>query len=208
MVRLMEVALQGLINEICLPYLDDIAVWSNGTGPTLAIRLEKSFYQLLQRLDLVFKRLILESMTCKATKCSLFTTLTTYLGHVLSRRGLEMCPPDKVAAVRNWAPESINSLDKVRSFLGLCGYYRRFVKGFAVIAAPLTTLTKKDCMVEEQLKTAACQDAIVALKLVITTDRSSRRPVATATSSLRQTQHRPLDSVASRANSTMKGTSA
>ena len=155
MVRLMEVALQGLINEICLPYLDDIAVWSSGTGPTLAIRLEQSFHQLLHRLDLVFERLIWAGMTCKATKCSLFTTLATYLGHVVSRRGLEMCA-DKVATVRDWAPELINSLDKVRSFLGLCGYYRRFVKGFAVIAAPLMSLTKKDCMVEEQLKTAAC----------------------------------------------------
>jgi len=137
----MDAVLQGLAWEIRMPYLDDIGIWSTGTGSTLEERVDASFEQMLHRLDLVLERLRWAGLSCKASKCMLFAIKGEYLGHVVSRRGLEM-DPKKVEAVRSIDPRHINSLEKVRSFLGLCSYYRRFIKGFAHIAAPLTDLTR------------------------------------------------------------------
>ena len=75
-----------------MPYLDDISIWSNGTGGTVEERIEQSFEQMLHRLDLVLERLIWANLTCKATKCLLFAILAEYLGHIISRKGLEMAP--------------------------------------------------------------------------------------------------------------------
>ena len=172
--RLMDAVLQGLAWEICMPYLDDIGIWSNGVGDTLDERLEKSFEQMLHRLDLILERLIWAGLTCKATKCKLFAISAEYLGHIISRLGLEMAP-GKISAVRDTDPKSINSLEKLRSFLGLCSYYRRFIKGFLVIATPLTDLTKKDVNVEAALATEPCQHALRTLILAITS-----APVLTA----------------------------
>ena len=67
------------------------------------------------------------------------------MGHVVSDQGVEV-DPRKTEAVKNW-PKSLTLTD-IRSFLGLAGYYSRFVEGFSSIAAPLTTLTKKKCKFE------------------------------------------------------------
>jgi len=129
MCRLMDAVLQGLAWEICMPYLDNIGIWSNGVGDTPDERLEKSFEQMLHRLDLILERLIWAGLTCKATKCKLFAISAEYLGHIISRLGLKMAP-GKISAVRDTDPKSINSLEKLRSFLGLCSYYRRSSKAF------------------------------------------------------------------------------
>jgi len=64
-----------------------------------------------------------------------------YLGHLVSEKGVEPVPA-KVAAVQQWpTPQSTRAL---QGFLGLSGFYRRFIKGYATIAAPLTTLLAKD----------------------------------------------------------------
>jgi hypothetical protein len=169
MCRLMDAVLQGLAWEMCMPYLDDIGIWSNGTGATLEERLEKSFEQMLHRLDLILERLIWAGLTCKATKCVLFATSAEYLGHIISRLGLSMAP-SKIEAVSKTDITSISSIDKVRSFLGLCSYYRRFIKGFSVMATPLTDLTKKDVDVEKEVQSEACQNAIRALIKAITSE--------------------------------------
>ena len=82
--RLMESTLQGLAWEICLPYLDDIAVWSSGSTP------EQAFQQGLDRLDLVLERLEWAGLTCKPPKCSLFARSVEYLGHVRSAEGVSL----------------------------------------------------------------------------------------------------------------------
>ncbi|KAL5544752.1 hypothetical protein UlMin_008536 [Ulmus minor] len=64
-----------------------------------------------------------------------------FLGHVISKNGISV-DPTKIEAVSKWsAPTNVS---EIRSFLGLAGYYRRFVEGFSSLAAPLTALTKKD----------------------------------------------------------------
>ena len=77
----------------------------------------------------------------KASKCVLFATKAEYLGHIVSREGLRM-DPKKISAVKDMDPTNINTVTKIRSFLGMCSYYRRFIEGFSRIATPLTDLTK------------------------------------------------------------------
>ena len=64
-----------------------------------------------------------------------------FLGHIVSTEGVSV-DPQKVEAILNWKPPK--SVTEIRSFLGLAGYYRKFVEGFSRIAAPLTKLTRKD----------------------------------------------------------------
>ena len=74
------------------------------------------------------------------SKCEFFKHEVQFLGHIVGKGSVKMCP-DKLDAIRTWpTPTNIHEL---RSFLGMCGYYRKFVKGFSEIAAPLFDLTKE-----------------------------------------------------------------
>jgi len=76
----------------------------------------------------------------KPFKCVLFKTEIQYLRHLVSEAGINPMP-DRIKALKDWPTQ--NCLTDVRAFLGLASYYRKFVRGFATIAEPLTTLTKK-----------------------------------------------------------------
>ena len=97
---------------------------------------------MMHRLELVLERLgsmgrnIGQGKQVHTLRC-----LAPYLGHIISCSGLEM-DPAKVQKIFDINPVEICSIDKVRSFLGLCSYYRRFIKGFSRITAVLTDLTK------------------------------------------------------------------
>ena len=169
MCRLMDAALQGLAWETCMPYLDDVGVWSTGKGATPEEREASSFEQMLQRLGGVFERLKWAGLSMKASKCTLFATSAEYLGHVISRDGLHM-DPKKISAVKEIDPTSINTVTKVRSFLGLCSYYRRFIKGFSRTAACLHDLTKDGVDIAVLSQSQKCQEAIKALIASITSE--------------------------------------
>ena len=74
-------------------------------------------------------------MYAKFKKCELWLEKVSFLGHVVSQEGISI-DPTKVEAVNNWSRPT--SVTEIRSFLGLAGYYRRFVEGFSKIAMPLT----------------------------------------------------------------------
>lgn len=144
--RLMERVLSGMQWEICLVYLDDIIVMAN------------SFEQQLERLEKVFGRLREAGLKLKAKKCNFFQTEVLYLGHLVTSAGLAT-DPDKVEKVKSWpVPRTVK---EVRSFLGLAGYYRRFIQNFSVIASPLHKMTQKDVRFKW---TSACQEAFESLK--------------------------------------------
>ena len=114
---------------ICLVYLDDLIVFS------------KTFDEAVERLDTVFQCLVDAGLKLNPGKCCLFQKKVQYLGFEVSEEGIDTCK-SKVKAVVDWPVPK--NLTEVRSFLGTCSYYRKFVKDFAQIAKPLFFLTEKN----------------------------------------------------------------
>jgi hypothetical protein len=126
--ELMNIVMKGF-EEFTSFYLDDIIIFS------------KSPEEHLHHLKLVLDRLREHELYCQKDKCAFLLEKVDFLGHVITSTGLAM-DDRKVAAVKEW-PAPLNVRD-VKGFLGLVGYYRKFVKGFSEIARPLTELTGKD----------------------------------------------------------------
>lgn len=106
----------------------------------------------------MFQRLRTARLTLRGTKCHIGLSEVTYLGHVFSESGMK--PDDtKLKVVRNWPPPT--DVTAVRQFLGLASYYRRYIPGFASIAAPLHSLTQKGVSF---VWTSECQQSFDALK--------------------------------------------
>jgi hypothetical protein len=146
----MDTTMLGLNFKICLVYLDDIILQS----PCVKTHLE--------RLRMLLQRLHDANLKLKPSKCRLFQTAVSFLGYVVSADGIST-DPRKIEAVQQWTQP--NRLRHVRSFLGLCSYYRRFVPDFSTIAAPLHALTQKG---RAFVWTAECQTAFDELKRRLT----------------------------------------
>ena len=125
----MESVLRGLARSVCLVYLDDVQV------------IGRTVEEHNRNLTRVQERIREAGLRLKPRKCKFSQELVTYLGHVVSARGVET-DPEKLKAVRDY-PEPTN-VKSLRSFLGLASYYRRFVPGFSAVAGPLHSLTCGD----------------------------------------------------------------
>ncbi|KAJ0888622.1 putative nucleotidyltransferase, Ribonuclease H [Helianthus annuus] len=134
-------AFMDMINRICKPYLDksivvfidDILVYSKSK--------EEHAAHLHTLLDLLRK----EKLYAKFSKCEFWLQEVQFLGHLVNHEGIHV-DPTKIGAITKWkVPESPT---EVRSFLGLAGYYRQFIRDFSRIAIPLTKLTCKSVKFE------------------------------------------------------------
>ncbi|PRQ45918.1 putative nucleotidyltransferase, Ribonuclease H [Rosa chinensis] len=129
-------AFMDLMNRVFCPYLDrfvivfidDILVYSKDNS------------QHAKHLRIVLRTLREAQLYAKFNKCEFWLNSIGFLGHVVSAEGISV-DPQKVVAVLNW--ERPTTVTEIRSFLGLAGYYRRFVQDFSKIATPLTRLTRK-----------------------------------------------------------------
>ena len=121
-----------------------------------------SVEQGLERLSHVLARLRDANLKLKPSKCSLFRQSVTFLGHVVSHSGIST-DPLKIEAVRDRPIPA--SAKQVRSFLGLCSYYRKFIHCFADIARPIHKFTEKDSAFNW---TPECQEAFQKLKTALT----------------------------------------
>ena len=149
--RLMNTVLTGLQGLQCLVYLDDIVIY----GATLKEHNE--------RLTAVFRRLRQNNLKLQPNKCEFLRKEVMYLGHVITEDGIRPVPT-KLRAVRDF-PVSKKVKD-IQSFIGLAGYYRKFIPDFSKIAKPLTILTKKS---ESFVWGAEQQNAFQMLKEKLTT---------------------------------------
>ena len=112
---------------------------------------------------MVLQTLREHQLYAKFSKCEFWLPSVAFLGHVVSKEGISV-DPKKVEAVQNWPRPT--TVTEIRSFLGLAGYYRRFVKDFSRIAAPLTKLTQKNV---KFVWSEQCEESFQRLKECLTT---------------------------------------
>ncbi|GJX08416.1 putative reverse transcriptase domain-containing protein [Tanacetum coccineum] len=125
-----------LMNRVCKPYLDkfvivfidDILIYS------------KNKQEHEEHLKLILELLKKEELYAKFSKCEFWIPKVQFLGHVIDSQGIHV-DPAKIESIKDWA--SPKSPTEIRQFLGLAGYYRRFIEGFSKIAKPMTKLTQK-----------------------------------------------------------------
>ena len=126
---LMNKDFQPYLDRFFIVFIEDILVYSG------------SLEEHSEHLRIVLQTLRERQLYAKFSKCQFWLDKVAFLGHVISAEGVSV-DPQKIEAVVNWKPPK--NVSEVRSFLGLAGYYRKFVEGFSKIAAPLTKLIRKD----------------------------------------------------------------
>ena len=120
----MERYLAGLSLKICLVYLDGVIVFGN------------AFEETLKRLEIVLKRLGDFGLRLKASKCKLFHTELSYLGHIVSQLGISP-DPDKIKALQEWLQHLPKNASELQIFLGFAGYYSHLWTGSHRPLSPL-----------------------------------------------------------------------
>lgn len=170
--RLMDNILKGLLEDTCMVYLDDIIVYS------------VSLQEHLEKLVKVFDRLKNANFKVKLEKCDFLKKELKYLGHLITENGVKPNPEKIDAIIRYPIPKSAK---EIKAFLGLVGYYRKFIRDFAGITKPLTQCLKKGAKIEinkdfidafEKCKTLLVNEPILQYpdfrkEFIITTDASN-----------------------------------
>ena len=162
--RLMDTVLRGT-EKFTGVYLDDVVICSN------------NWAEHLDHIAEVFKRLQEAGLTVKLKKCTFGAQECTYLGHRIGRGGVQP-ETSKVAAIREMARPRTKK--DVRTFLGMTGYYRRFIKNYASVAEPLTELTRKQ-QPEQVEWNERTEHAFQRLKDTLTSAKLMKNPDFTQT---------------------------
>ncbi|XP_027905592.1 uncharacterized protein LOC114165124 [Vigna unguiculata] len=144
------------LRRFVIVFFDDILIYS------------KSLEEHRSHLDIVFQCLISNQFFLKKSKCLFGQHSINYLGYIISRNGVGP-NPEKIRAMQGWLTPS--SLKQLRGFLGLTCFYRKFIRHYASITAPLTNLLKKDAFVWsneaqlafDELKIVMSQAPVLAL---------------------------------------------
>lgn len=201
--RIMDNILRGIQNETCLVYLDDIVIFST------------SLQEHLERLRAVFDRLRKANFKIQLDKSEFLRKEVSYLGHVITPNGVKP-NADKIDAIKKFPIPKTQK--EIKSFLGLVGYYRKFIKDFAKITKPLTKCLKKNSSIkhDEEFVSAfnTCKTLLInapilqypdfSKKFILTTDASSvaigailsqgpigqDRPIAFASRTLNESEQR------------------
>eukprot|EP00267_Zea_mays_P041848 XP_020393779.1 uncharacterized protein LOC103628713 [Zea mays] len=155
--KAMNHTLAPLLRKCALVFFDDILVYS------------ASLAEHISHLEQVFDLLSADAWKVKFSKCKFAQQQVSYLGHVVSSKGVST-DPVKIEAIAHWPEPSC--VKELRSFLGLAGYYRKFIRHFGVICQPLTALLKKGVLyiwtsdhacAFQTLKTALTQAPVLSL---------------------------------------------
>jgi hypothetical protein len=145
-VYLMNSVFMPEVDKFVMVFIDDILVYS------------KTMEEYEEHLRIVLQQLREHQLYAKFSKCEFWIMEVPFLGHVISPEGITV-DPGKVKEVLDWRPPT--SVFEVKSFLGLVGYYQRFIPNFSKIAKPITELLKKG---NKYIFSDACDDAFENLK--------------------------------------------
>lgn len=148
--RFMDSILRGLKWQICMCYLDDVVIFG------------RTFQEHNTRLDVVLTCIEKAGLVLNSKKCHFGERQTLVLGHLVDKDGIRP-DPQKAAAVESF--EQPKSVKQLRSFIGLCSYFRRFIPRFADVAHPLTKLLQKNSPFQW---TPECDAAFRQLKCLLT----------------------------------------
>ncbi|KAL0559053.1 hypothetical protein IC582_003642 [Cucumis melo] len=148
---LMNRVFREFLDTFVIMFIDDILIYS------------KTEAEHEEHLRIVLQTLRDNKLYAKFSKCEFWLKQVSFLGHVVSKAGVSV-DPAKIEAVTGWTRPS--TVSEVRSFLGLAGYYRRFVENFSRIATPLTQLTRKGAPF---VWSKACEDSFQNLKQKLVT---------------------------------------
>lgn len=124
----MNTILAPLLRKCVVVFIDDVLIYS------------ATWQEHLEHLEAVFQLLQNNQLYVKLKKCSFAKQELSYLGHVISLSGVST-DPKKIKIIADWPPPQ--NVKELRSFLGMAGYYRKYVKNFGIISKPLTNLLKK-----------------------------------------------------------------
>jgi len=130
---LMNRVFQSYLDKFVVVFIDDILIYSS-------LQMEHAYH-----LREVLETLRRNKLYVKLSKCEFWLNEVVFLGHVISEKGISV-DPKKIEAVLKW--ERPTNVTKIHNFLGLAGYYRRFIEGFSTIASPMTRLTRKEVKFE------------------------------------------------------------